>query len=76
MMYNKILILFGIFLAALFILMIILGDPFIIIFGIIIGVCFLFIIISAILEWLFPKNKLSKKLEKIPGWILDNLRLP
>mgnify|MGYP001559654247 CR=1 FL=1 len=74
MIYNKILILSGIFLAVLFILAIVLGDPLIIIFGIIIGVCFLFIIIAVILEWLFPKNKLSKKLEKIPDWILDNIK--
>ena len=74
MIYNKILILSGIFLAVLFILAIVLGDPLIIIFGIIIGVCFLFIIIAVILEWLFPKNKLIKKLGKIPYWILDNIK--
>jgi len=40
--------------------------------GIIIGL----IILVTIFERFFPKNKLSKKLEKFAEWIKDNVRVP
>ena len=73
-MNTKYFILAGFLILALFILMIVMGDPYFIIFGIILGVIFVLIIIADIVEHFFPKNRLSKRLEKTAEWIKDNIR--
>lgn len=46
----------------------------IILIGIIIGGVLAIIILAAILERCFPKNKISKKFEKLAEWIKDNVQ--
>jgi hypothetical protein len=50
-------------------------DPVTILFGIILGVAVFLLILAASLEKFFPKNKVSKSLEKIAEWIRDNVNL-
>ena len=63
----------GLILIILIVLAIILGDPMITLFGIIIGVMFILVIISLVLEYFFPKSKISKILGNIPDWIFNNI---
>lgn len=44
-----------------------------IILGIILGTIILFMIIAFLLERLFPKNKISERLEKLAYWIRDSI---
>ncbi|MBI2629719.1 hypothetical protein HYW76_01330 [Candidatus Pacearchaeota archaeon] len=44
--------------------------------GIIFGIFFILIIIAIIIDWLFPKNKISDKIDDALYWISDNIRLP
>lgn len=62
-------------LIVLFIFLIIMRDPVTILFGIILGVAVFLLILAASLEKFFPKNKVSKSLEKIAEWIRDNVNL-
>lgn len=55
--------------------LIILKDPYITLIGIIIGMIAVLIMTTAVLEKLFPKNSLSKILEKSVEWIQDNLKV-
>mgnify|MGYP001573818889 CR=1 FL=1 len=73
-MKNKYFILAGFLILVLFIFMIVIGDPYFTIAGIILGVIFVLIIIADIIEHFFPKNRLSKRLEKTAEWIKDNIR--
>lgn len=47
----------------------------IVIAGIILGIIIFLIILAGALEWFFPKNRLSKILEKIADWINNNIRV-
>lgn len=49
------------------------GDEFFILIGVVFGIIMLLTLIATTLEELFPKNKFSKKLEKIAEWIQDNV---
>lgn len=80
-MKNKHFILIWFLLGVLFILFIlgiIMGDPFFIpffiLFGIIVAISIILTAISIIFEHFFPKNRISKILEKIPQWIIDNIQ--
>lgn len=52
------------------------GYEFEILVGSIIGIIVILIILATIIEKFFPKNKISKFLEKIVEWISDNVRIP
>ncbi|MEK6952582.1 MAG: hypothetical protein AABX29_06210 [Nanoarchaeota archaeon] len=50
------------------------GYGYEIIVGIIFGILILLLSFAFILEELFPKNRISKWLEKLVEWIKDNVR--
>lgn len=46
-----------------------------ILIGIILGAIILLIILATIIEKFFPKSKIPKFIDKIAGWIRDNLKI-
>jgi len=59
----------------LWLISLILKSPYILIISIILGVIFVLIIIHSVIEVLFPKNKFSKKVEKLLDWIINDLHI-
>jgi len=75
---SRRLLIFSILLILIFlwlILLILIKEPHILIISVILGIIFVLIIIYSIIEILFPKNKFSKKFEKILDEIINDLSI-